>query len=243
MKTPVNPQRNEIKPRDLLLLVVLLILTPWPIWVLSQPVSESLIGVTSLSEWELVRSDDQIDLYIRVIKMEGYPEGRQLGITFRMRGDVSTAIELISNSQLASRWMSSIKSFQILKNKGDACWYSYMLYDIPWPLRKQDLIAVNRLHTEPDGSRASIEMRSEADFLPENKGITRIQHMVGTWHFTQEPGNQVAVSYTIYSGQKSSFPRWITDPIIQGNMIRTMGNFRKLGEEQFYSKKSITRNN
>ncbi len=213
----------------------------WPFQARPQPMMSNEHGISASSSWTQVKSEDGIDLYIRLITMEGFPEGRQLGVTFRMQGDVSTAVKLVSDDRLASRWMSAVKSFRVLEQKDKACWYSYMLYDIPWPLRKQDLIAVNTLSAEPDGSCASIEMRSAADYLPENTGVSRILHMAGTWQFKQVSASVVEVSYTIFSGQKSSFPRWITDPIIQGNMIRTMNNFRELGEAEYTSARSISR--
>ena len=84
-------------------------------------------------------------------------------------------------------------------------------------------------------------MVSDAGYIPEKEGVSRIRHMTGLWQFRQVGENRVEVTYTLFSGQRSAFPRWITDPIIQGNMIKTMKNFRTLGEEKYLSEKVYTK--
>ncbi len=241
MKTRVKNDRHQVPGRKICLLILLITISLLPVTGFPQPVMNKVTGLTGRTPWTLLKQDSGIELYERLICLEGYPEGRQLGITFVMKGDIATALLLVSDERMASRWMTAVKSFQILEKEEGTCWYSYILYDIPWPLRKQDLIICNTLSGGAGDQAATIEMLSSAEYLPENKGVSRITHMYGTWYFNQKTNEQVEVSYTVFSGQRSAFPRWITDPIIQGNLLRTMDNFRKAGEEQFSMNKSITR--
>jgi hypothetical protein len=38
--------------------------------------------------------------------------------------------------------------------------------------------------------------------------------------------NKVRVEYSMFTNVKPSFPLWLTDPIIQNNLMKTMNAFR-----------------
>ena len=70
-------------------------------------------------------------------------------------------------------------------------------------------------------------LHGEPDYLAPVKGVKRISHMQGSWKLLAVSPNRTVIEYMIFSNQPSSFPKWITDPIIQNNMIHTMSAFRE----------------
>lgn len=198
-------------------------------------------GGTFNESWTLLRNDDGIALYERWISAEGFPVCRQMGIEFMLRGDLEAVTRVVTDDAMAADWMTAIKSYQILNHVNDSCWYTYTLYDIPWPLKKQEVIIQNTLFEEPDSKSISITMIANAQYIPENRGISRISHMMARWTFTEASKGYVQVQYTMFSGQHSPFPRWLTDPIIQGNLVKTMKNFRRTAEDIFPLSKTYTR--
>ena len=77
------------------------------------------------------------------------------------------------------------------------------------------------------GTYTEILLNGDSEYLPEVDGVTRISHMEGMWKLVSAGPDRTLVEYVIFSRQPSSFPRWITDPIIQNNMVRTMMAFRE----------------
>jgi hypothetical protein len=75
-------------------------------------------------------------------------------------------------------------------------------------------------------------MAGEPDYLKHFDGVTRIPHMEGSWVFTEIGNGRVHIVYEMFSNQASKFPRWITDPIIQSNMVEMMSAFRSKVHEE-----------
>ncbi|NJO69436.1 MAG: hypothetical protein HC830_09305, partial [Bacteroidetes bacterium] len=105
-------------------------------------------------------------------------------------------------------------------------------YDIPWPLSNQDCIVKYELLQTSSEKVFHVQMKGIPDYIPAKDGITRIDHLLGSWVITTSSSNTCKVSYTIMSGQPPKFPRWITDPIIQSNLVNTMDAFRNIAAQK-----------
>lgn len=199
-------------------------------------------NIHSGDEPVLLRQEEGIELYEQWINSHDNQELRQLIMEFSIAGNIETAIGLIGDEKLAEEWMSSIKTFQVLAKESPDCWYTYILYDIPWPLKKQDLVVRNTLSRGPDGKSAWIEMEAVAAYLPDKKGVSRIKHMKGRWYLTSEEDNMTRIQYSVFSVQRSKFPKWLTDPIIQQNLVKSMKDFKGLAEKQYSCLELTTKN-
>jgi len=53
----------------------------------------------------------------------------------------------------------------------------------------------------------------------------------GRWEFEKQANGYTEVRYFIQTTKASSLPRFITDPIVRSNMMRTMEGFREVAEK------------
>lgn len=190
-----------------------------------------------VNPWTLIRKEEGITVYQRWIKLPGNRDGRQLYVDFLIHDTISGIRKALCDAESAMEWMTGIKEFSLVQKTDTSTWYVYLLYDIPWPLRKQDLIVRYRLSVPDTEGSFRLEMTGCPDFLPENKGITRVTHMEGTWVISREGPESTRVQYFLFSAQRSSLPKWLTDPIIQSNLINTMRNLR-----DFVLREQVSRN-
>jgi hypothetical protein len=137
-------------------------------------------------------------------------------------------VQLIKDGKTTAQWMKNTKSYYIIKAIDQDNWYSYVQFSVPWPFNNQDCIIKYEVPAPNAFSKYVIRFSGVPDYLPEYKKVTRISHMEGVWRLLYLGKNSTKIEYEIFSKQAPSFPRWITDPIIQNNLISTMDAFRTM---------------
>lgn len=195
-------------------------------------VTSSFICQPDDKKYKFIKKEEGITLYFRWIDTPTHREVRELKAEFNIASSPENIISGIKNERTALLWMKGASQFQRIGKSTETSWYSYILYNIPWPLSNQDCIILHTLHKEPTENIYYIRMKGVPDYIPEKEGIIRIHHLQGTWKITKINANESRVVYTIYSAQAPKFPRWVTDPIIQENLLNTMLSFKKTVEDQ-----------
>ncbi|MBK8491372.1 MAG: hypothetical protein IPL49_10905 [Saprospirales bacterium] len=196
--------------------------TASPAQAAKMPIAKSPVITPGEGEFKLVREKGSVSLYERWFEVEPGLKVRELKAVFTVEAGTVSAINLLKDASRAPKWMQSLDEFELVENKG-ASWISYVRYSIPWPLEDQDVVLRYRQTNVDASTLVSFFSDSHPSYLPE-KGVTRMQGVSGSWLF--EPvGNKTVVTYKITTRNKSSIPRWITDPIVQDNMLDTMNSF------------------
>ena len=181
------------------------------------------------AKFNLVRSDDNISIYTRWIPVTETRSTRQLKAEFVIDCSSEKVVSVLRDEKSYTKWMKATKTYYRLKTVNTNQWYSYVQFSIPWPLNNQDCILKYEVHENTELSRTEITLIGEPDFLQTYEGVERISHMEGSWVITQiGAGNKTRVEYLVYSKQAPKFPTWITDPLIQKNLLKTMNAFRDI---------------
>lgn len=196
-----------------------------------------LIGNTSFREGEspekpgpfiAVKDVSGIRLSTRWIPVSDHQSARQIKCEFTIGETASEAIALLSDDASFVKWMKGANKYYRLKTVHASQWYSYIQLRVPWPFNNQDCIIRYNVYPDPTGKKTVVTMTGEPGFLKQFEGVSRIRHLEGSWTFTDLGNHKVRVEYLMFSNQSSKFPRWITDPIIQDNLLESMEAFRKI---------------
>jgi hypothetical protein len=174
----------------------------------------------------LARSDDDISIYIRWIPVNETRSARQLKAEFVMDCPAEHIISALRDEKTYTQWMKATKEYYRIKTISADQWYSYVQFSIPWPLNNQDCILKYEVRDLRESGKTEITLVSEPDLLRANEGIERISHMSGSWVITRLGNTKTHIAYYIFSKQAPRYPAWITDPLIQRNLLRTMSSFR-----------------
>ncbi|MFC2100284.1 START domain-containing protein [Bacteroidota bacterium] len=183
---------------------------------------------SSTEKWKQVKNSDNIIIYERLIKVENSRKVRQLKASMTVKAEISEVLSVIKDDKKAKKWQSGVKSFHHLKCIDKENWYSYSLYAIPWPLNNQDIVTKYQVIHSPKSNTIKIKMTGVPDYIPVKKGISRISHYCGRWVLTPIHNGSCKVDYYVYSKQKSSFPKWVVDPIVRNNLWGTFDNLRNM---------------
>lgn len=180
------------------------------------------------AKFNLVRSDDNISIYTRWIPVTETRSTRQLKAEFVIDCPAEKVVSVLRDEKSYTKWMKATKTYYRLKTINENQWYSYVQFSIPWPLNNQDCILKYEVHECADPSKTEITLAGEPDFLQTYEGVERISHMEGSWVITKIGAGKSRVEYLVYSKQAPKFPTWITDPLIQKNLLKTMNAFREI---------------
>lgn len=180
------------------------------------------------NKFVLVRNEDDISLYLRWIQINETTSTRQVKADFVIDCPAARVVSVLCDEKTYQHWMKATKSCYRLKTIDQNQWYSYFQFSIPWPLNNQDCILKYQVREYKESSKTVINLLSDAGYLKPNKGIERISHMEGCWIITQLENGKTHVEYYVYSVQKPKFPTWMTDPLVQKNLIRTMSGLRNI---------------
>ncbi|MBE0646330.1 MAG: SRPBCC family protein [Bacteroidales bacterium] len=194
----------------------------------TEPEGKSSCSATpnSTNRFELVKQENNISIYTRWIPVEEKRSARQVKVTFAIDAPVEKVLSVLADDSSFTTWMKGTREYRRVYTVDSGNWYSYIQFSIPWPLNNQDCIIHYEMR-EHSGTYTEIYLNGEPGYLAAVDGVTRISHMEGAWRFVSAGPDRTLVEYVIFSKQPSSFPRWITDPIIQNNMIKTMTAFRE----------------
>ena len=173
----------------------------------------------------LVKDVSGIRIFTRWIPVTESRSARQIKAVLVMDGTVAAVLSVLSDDKSFTKWMNATKDYYRVRTIDSRQWYSYVQFSVPWPLNNQDCIIKYELTEDPAAGKTFISLTGMPSLLRPFEGVKRIPHMEGSWIITDLGKNKVMVEYIMFSNQKPSFPRWITDPIIQNNLLKTMEAF------------------
>ena len=173
-------------------------------------------------EFKFIKERDGISLYERWFEVKPGLKVRELKAQFTVDAGTVANINVIKDESRAPNWMQSLDVFELLENQGTT-WKTYVRYNIPWPMDDQDLVLSYLQTNVEEGVLVAFQSDSDASH-PVQNGVTRVEGVRGSWLF-EPTGSKTRVTYKISTRNKSSLPRWITDPIVQDNLFDTMNSF------------------
>ena len=174
--------------------------------------------------WEAVKHTSGVKTYVRWLY---YADGKK---TRERKGEIfvecslDKAIDILIEPSVTKKWMAGISENYRLTNTTPNQWYTYTLYDIPWPFNKRDLVSAYELKYIPGNKTATIIILSKADYVPEKPGIDRLINYNATWTITETSSQMVHIVFSAMSDTPPLFPRYIQDPVIEkmfhNNLVR-----------------------
>jgi hypothetical protein len=180
------------------------------------------------SEWELNRNSDGVKTYTRWIAVDGSQKVRERKGEAVMNCAVDDVIRLLCDSKSTKNWMSGIKENYCLKQISLSEWYTYTLFDIPWPFEQRDLISNFRVSSMDEGKKATILISSREDYLPEKPSIKRLTNYTGTWTIVRLTDEKVFVSFSAIANMPPMFPRFVQDPVLIQMFHNNLVKLKKL---------------
>lgn len=180
-------------------------------------------------KWKKAKEEKGITISYHDVHEGDTVSTRAMLVEFEVKAPPEAVLNLLNNSEHLKAWNTSIKNATIY-TLTDTNWRSYVLYRIPRPLPQQDLITYCEVHQ--DGDTLVVIMNAEPNFLPPKKGVKRQLRYKAKWTLRPAGEEVTLVELDATSYAKPVFPRFIQDPLLQRNLIKSFSKLRELSEKK-----------
>jgi len=182
---------------------------------------------TDYGDWELKKSVDNIDVYIRSIEGSAIKEFK-----------VTTIFENTSIEQVFKKVYGAPKykedhtfntSYYIEELSNPEERYFYYSEKLPWPLKNRDV--VSRLMIEeqtPDKILLSIEVAPEA--LNKKEQTIRIEKLAGFWLLEKHPTG-IKATQQIFMDPGGAVPSFLVNSLLVKGPLKTFSTLKKTLQE------------
>lgn len=184
-----------------------------------------LAGVVSAQEWELVKDEEGIQVYLSSVEGSKYKAYR--GETV-VKADIATISALQEDVQSSCAWIHQCKEQQLIKQEGAKSW-THTYFSPPWPVTPRDSII--EVTTEGEGRGVVRRLKGVSDLLPEEKGYVRVARVEGFWKLEPLSGEQVKVTYQLHNDPGGSVPSWLANSFVIDAPFNTLKGLRALAEQ------------
>jgi len=200
---------------------------------LSQAQNLALDSITNIHQitktaekgpWKTVKDESGITLQYRSIKLGQSIKTRELKANFTVHANKDSAFSYLHLPQKYKIWNKGSKLYTILD--GDSLnWIAHSVYNIPFPLSQQDLVTDNsRVDTN---QHIIINTISNPNYIPIMEDVNRIKYYIAQWVIAPKDSNVLEITFNAITLSKSYIPRFIKDPIVQNNLIKSFAIFKQ----------------
>ncbi|MBO9154013.1 hypothetical protein ACFOTA_17475 [Chitinophaga sp. GCM10012297] len=183
-------------------------------------------GKLPAEDFKFVKQSNNVFLYERWIAAGNDEKVREIKAVFLVRASRNSLISLLKDPVKGRDWNVNAKEYRVLPLPEGNRWISYIQYDIPWPFDNQDCC----LSFQSSESEVTFQSTRHSAF-PEKDGIMRLTGTKGKWVLENMHSGNVKVTYFITTDRSRKIPRWVSDPIVHNNLIKTMTRFKTLAEQ------------
>lgn len=180
--------------------------------------------------FEFVKKSGTVHLYERWINGKDGESVRELKAIFMTNSSSQALIRLLKDDSRGSKWNERAAVYSILDGSSADTWINYIHYDLPAIMDDQDCCLKYQVHRDASGRVDIRFVETEHAAFPIKKNVSRITGVKGNWRLIPQSGDRLQVTYTITSDRNKSIPRFVSDPIIQNNLLKTMNTFKSLLE-------------
>lgn len=176
------------------------------------------------NNYTLVKQEGGIFLYEKWIAVPGGQTVRELKVVFYAKTGPDRVLAVLKDPAKGKEWNQRVKEHQVLEEKGKPGWITYTHYSIPWPVGDQDCCLAYTLRKN-DRYTELLFTGTSHPLFPQRENTGRIGGIQGKWLLEQQMNGLLKVTYTICSDKSKKLPKWVTDPVIHNNMIKSIGKF------------------
>lgn len=213
-------------------LLIHLVLLIYSSYALSQPQL-----FVSNTKWDVSYDKNGIKVYTK--RINGSPIRAVRAIT-QVRSDLESASVAISNVDAMESWVPILGHTELLRapdKEGNS--FSYLILDLPWPLRNRDVLYKNKMYYSADKSEVYMYSNAVYDSAVKkhDKRFVRLPASESLWSLRRIDDDYVEIELIAHADPGGHIPKWFADLVVVDAPKRSLLNLRELLQSDKYRKK------
>ena len=186
--------------------------------------------VQSQDSWELVSSEQNIEVFTKKNNQSGLKEVR---VKVVFDSSIETLMKELNDVSSYTEWVYKCNVSKKLEKNNNQDYVYYTESQMPALIDNRDLIVHSRQWTDEYGVTWSVS-KSKPHFVPEETGIVRVTDFESKWKIQSLSDGRTLVDYTVSTDPGGNLPNWVINMGITVGPVKTMKNLQKrLGEKKY----------
>ncbi len=199
--------------------------------------SASLLKAQPPKTWKLHSEKDGVKIFTQPVSNSAFKAVRAVGT---IETSLSKLSYVLMDVKTTKEWVYGTEVCTLLKqmSPGDLIYYSEV--DLPWPASNRDFIIRITLTQDPLTKVVTIKAENKPQYVPEKKGVVRIQRSSGLWHLTPMDNGLVKVEYTLQVDPGGMIPAWLVNMVASTGPYQSFIGLRKQVKKEKYNDAHLT---
>jgi hypothetical protein len=178
-----------------------------------------------LEKWKLIEKTDGIKVYSKAV-----PDSKIKALRAECMLDASVAqvVALLLDVKAVEKWVCHTKSCTLIKKVSETEIYYHTEVNLPWPLDNRDFVTHLKISEDPLTKIVTVHAPAVPGWIPEKKGIVRVNHSKSLWLIKPIGEHKVMVEYTLQVDPGGHIPACVVNTFAIQGPIETFTNMKKL---------------
>lgn len=176
-------------------------------------------------EWELKKEKSGIEVYTRSLEGSSFDEFK--GVIEIENCNLNDVLVVLFDVDNFDKLFPDCLNQKLLKQFSQWHQVHYIQTKGPFPVKDRDSIFEQIAEIDENNKSAMVILNPKSDYVPDNKGIVRVQEGKGFWKL-QEENNNVKVIYQFHAEPGGDVPAWLANSFVVSHPFKTMENLREM---------------
>ena len=177
------------------------------------------IEAAAQHEWKLNTNKDGIKVFTSLPENSPFKAVKTIGNVETNMSQLAMVLMDVSNTE---DWVYGAKNPKLLKQFTPTDLIYYAEAALPWPMSNRDFIIRITMTQDPTTKVVTMLTENMPKYVPEKKGIVRIQRSSGIWKLSPVEKGVIKVEYTLQVDPGGLIPAWLV------NLFATTGPYQSL---------------
>lgn len=188
-------------------------------------------------EWKLNIDREGIKVFTSLPEHSPFKAVKTVGNVEASMSQLAMVLMDVSNTE---EWVYGAKNPKLLKQFSPTDLIYYAEAALPWPLTNRDFIIRITMIQDPQTKVVMMHTENLPKYVPEKKGIVRIQRSMGIWKLTPVEKGLIQVEYTLQVDPGGALPAWLVNLFAANGPFQSLKGLRKEVKLKKYSNAKLT---
>lgn len=190
-----------------------------------------LVATPDLTDWELVKKDEDMEVYLRKPEGQKYEDVRIITVADASVKEILAALEDIP---YYSEWGYATKTSEFVRKISKSEFDYYIGISMPFPVKDRDVIIHYKREKDPHTGYTNIQLSSNPDLRKERDGHIRVRQFECSYILKPLKNGSVEIEYTVSADPGGNLPAWVVNLFTTKGPIHTMRGLLELLESGRY---------
>jgi ribosome-associated toxin RatA of RatAB toxin-antitoxin module len=191
-----------------------------------------LVPVISNADWIQKSNNDGIQIFTAKLDNSKF---KSVKVICTVNATPAQLIALLFDIDRLPQWVYNARNVRLLKKISDKELVYCSEVKTPFPVTNRDYVSHLRLERK-SSNIIFISSQAEPGYIPEMKGIVRVQHSKASWTITALNNNETKIEYVIQFDPAGSVPAWLVNMFVTEGPYQTFKKLRQRVQLPEYKK-------